>query len=528
MSRSTLSMAGRLSATALLAGLALIAPAAAQGDIPPSYTEFLSPFPSSSGFGQAVATDGTVIVARDVADLAIYARMLAWPNWELQATVTGSLGGIAVSEDRIAVGDPSASGHPAGAVRILHRSGTAWLDEAEIVPPDGLAGDGFGAVLALDGSTLAVGVAAHGPGGTVYVFERDSAGWQLAAQLVGATPGDAFGSAVSLAGCRLAVSIPGATVLGVDDAGAVAIHERQGGAWPEVARLDNPAADATSGFGAALDLDGQRLLVGAPHMDTDAGDEAGGAWVFVHGDAGWSLEALLAPPAPYVNPQAYAGFSVGLDGDRAVLGAPFSDWDFWHYPTVMCGVACGFERAPDGWHYGGVYGLAYDAESGDHVGWSVAAAMGITVLGKPAWGSMNSPSILVWGQPGGSVPGEIPPWLDFGYGLAGASGVPRLQGSGPLTAGSEGMLMLTDARPNALALAFLSAQALPTPFKGGTLVPLPALVAGPLLTDTDGVIQLRWDDLPGGFGAVLVQFAVADPGAPHGVALSHALAAVAQ
>lgn len=535
MSRSVASIPGRFTvAAALLASLPLVAPATAQGDIPPDSTEFVTPFAPSYGFGVVVDTDGTVIVARDAAHVAVYARMLAWPNWELQATVPlWSLPdihgethcGLAASEDRLALGETSAPGDPVGAVRILHRSGDAWLDEDLIVPPDGLAGDAFGAVLDLSGSTLAVGVAAHGAAGTVYLFTHAGGAWALAAELSGAAPGDGFGSAVSLSGDRLAVASPGATVLGVAGAGTVTIHEDQGGTWPEVARLDNPAADATSAFGGALDLDGERLLVGAAHMDTDAGPEAGGAWVFAQAAAGWSLEALLAPQAPYVQPQALAGWSVGLDADVALLGAPFSDWSF-PDPMAMCGVVCRFDRAPDGWHAGQLLAKPMDAGFGEHLGWSVANALGLSVAGEPAWGSGFAPAILVPNP--GDAPGDIPAWLDFGYGLAGVSGVPRLQGSGPLTIGSDVTLLLDNARPNALAMAFVSAQALPTPFKGGTLVPLPAFLAGPLATDPSGVILLRWNDLPAGFLAMLVQFAVADTAAPHGVALSHALAAVAQ
>jgi len=116
-------------------------------------------------------------------------------------------------------------------------------------------------------------------------------------------------------------------------------------------------------------------------------------------------------------------------------------------------------------------------------------------------------------------------WTDLGAGLAGVSGVPQLAGTGPLLPGTSGSLTLSSAAPSAPALLFVSAASTPVPFKGGTLVAFPTLLLVPLGTLPDGTLPLpfAWPlGVPDGI-AMWFQFAVGDPAAIAGVALSNAL-----
>jgi hypothetical protein len=121
------------------------------------------------------------------------------------------------------------------------------------------------------------------------------------------------------------------------------------------------------------------------------------------------------------------------------------------------------------------------------------------------------------------------PWTNLGSGLAGAGGVPALVGTGSLVPGTPGTLTLTGAAPSATALLFLSLSSTPTPFKGGTLVPVPAALTLPLVTSAGGGIPLSWTSWPGGLPpatSLFQQYAIADGGAPAGAALSNALKGV--
>lgn len=124
------------------------------------------------------------------------------------------------------------------------------------------------------------------------------------------------------------------------------------------------------------------------------------------------------------------------------------------------------------------------------------------------------------------VRGALPvTWINLGSALAGIAGPPVLKGSGTLAAGSSCSLALSQARPLATAMLFVAASSTPAPFKGGTLVPVPALLTLPLGTSAGGTIVLpfTWPaGIPSG-SSFYFQMAIADPAAVAGVALSNAL-----
>jgi hypothetical protein len=119
------------------------------------------------------------------------------------------------------------------------------------------------------------------------------------------------------------------------------------------------------------------------------------------------------------------------------------------------------------------------------------------------------------------------PWTNLGSGLAGISGIPQLNGSGELLAGTPGKIRLVDAAPSAPAALFISGSNTPTPFKGGTLLTVPVLLTLPLPTDPLGDILLPWTSWPAGLSGVSLyfQFGIQDVAAVKGVALSNALEA---
>jgi FG-GAP-like repeat len=120
-------------------------------------------------------------------------------------------------------------------------------------------------------------------------------------------------------------------------------------------------------------------------------------------------------------------------------------------------------------------------------------------------------------------------WTSVGQGLAGSVGVPKLFGSGTLAAGTPVSLELTSAAPLAPAWLIVGVSKLASPFKGGTLVPSPDAVLGPLVTDAAGELSLQgtWPaGVPAG-GATWLQAWVTDAAGPEGFAASHALRAVA-
>jgi len=125
------------------------------------------------------------------------------------------------------------------------------------------------------------------------------------------------------------------------------------------------------------------------------------------------------------------------------------------------------------------------------------------------------------------VNAEPVPWIDLGFALPGVSGAPHLHGTGTLQAGTTGSLQLSSAAPSAPALLFISTTVAATPFKGGTLMPLPFELALSVPTDALGECLVPWAAWPPGLSglSLFFQAAIQDTAAAKGVALSNALVA---
>jgi len=171
-------------------------------------------------------------------------------------------------------------------VRVF--SGEGWTEEAPIAP-EGMAGSVFGAALALDGATLAVGAPRAGGAGAVVLYERaGSGGFTERARLAGSGgPGLGFGATIALRGDEMLVSAPG----------AARIHRfvREQGEWRPAGELAMPGTDRSWGFGAALALGADLAVVGAPGADAARGRVAvfrrgpdgrfsAGAWISLAGE----------------------------------------------------------------------------------------------------------------------------------------------------------------------------------------------------------------------------------------------------
>ncbi len=122
------------------------------------------------------------------------------------------------------------------------------------------------------------------------------------------------------------------------------------------------------------------------------------------------------------------------------------------------------------------------------------------------------------------------PWEDLGNGLGGLTGLPALDATGWLAASSPLTLALTNARPGAAATLVVGFSAINAPFKGGVLVPAPALVLSGLPINGAGslILPALWPaGVPSGF-PLLFQYWIQDAAGTLGWAASNALGAVTQ
>jgi len=278
---------------------------------------------------------------------------------------------LALAGDRAWVGVPGADAQ-AGAVRVFHVDGEGWIEEAPLAPATPAAGARFGAALAFGAGRLAVGAPAD-PGhaaasGAVYLFESDGAGLAQAARLLPPQAGADFGAAVGVDGEWVAVGAPRARAAGVVT-GAVYLFRLDALDWKLMQCLELPTPQVDARFGAALELVGERLIVGAPGALAGLGD----ARVFDFADGAWLESEWLLPPYP--QPGAAFGSAVAIDGPRALVGAPLHDG-----AAADSGAAFLFEWPESPWGEG----WTPRDPAASHFGARVALAPTRALVGAPA------------------------------------------------------------------------------------------------------------------------------------------------
>ena len=183
---------------------------------------------------------------------------------------------------------------------------------------------------------------------------------------------DEFGAAVALDGERVLVGAPLDDHTARTDAGSAYVFERgPGGTWTQITRLS--AADRASSdfFGGSVALLGGRALVGADG-DDDQGSLSGSVYAFERDGAGtWLQTAKLHAP----DGAAFDIFGevLSLSGERLLIGAPG------HAGTA--GAAYLFERRADAsWHLAAELGAA-DAAANAFLGNAVVLAGERAVVG---------------------------------------------------------------------------------------------------------------------------------------------------
>lgn len=230
-----------------------------------------------------------------------------------------------------------------GSAFVFARGPGGWVEERELVASNGASGDRLGWSTRIEGDTAITG-APRKDGvafetGAVYVFERSGGLWVETAELsaIDAAERNWFGVSVDSDSGRAAIGAPGRFPVGGAVPGKAYVFVRSGAQWNQEVRLVSPDTAPEDGFGFSVALDGDTLVVGAP----GTANRRGAAYVYRRGASGWMLEASLldSPPAP----QAEFGHSVAIDGDTLVVGAP-------HRP-VEYGSASVFVRAGSSWQF---------------------------------------------------------------------------------------------------------------------------------------------------------------------------------
>jgi hypothetical protein len=147
---------------------------------------------------------------------------------------------------------------------------------------------------------------------------------------------DNFGYSVAIDGDRVVVGAPSNDVqtnsTTKNDQGSVYVFLRVNGSWSQQAILTASDGEASDYFGYSVAIQWDTIVVGAPYDDTGANTNQGSAYVFVRSGATWTNwieqpKLLASIPGASDN----FGYSVAIDaqtGGTIAVGAPYDDVTF--------------------------------------------------------------------------------------------------------------------------------------------------------------------------------------------------------
>jgi hypothetical protein len=196
---------------------------------------------------------------------------------------------VAIDSQTAVIGAPSdedPNGEEAGSTYIFSASDGEWSQQAKLIPDDGETGSKFGSWAAIDGETVVLGAVGDrdpngGGAGSAYVFS-DDVEWSQQAKL---TPddgnvGDRFGVTVAVNGQTAVIGAPEDEEPNDGGTGAAYVFSNSNREWSQQAKLTADDGDSGDRFGFSVAIDGETKVIGAPgdYYPNRNGD--GSAYIF--------------------------------------------------------------------------------------------------------------------------------------------------------------------------------------------------------------------------------------------------------
>ena len=224
---------------------------------------------------------------------------------------------------------------------------------------------GFGDGVVMAGDQILVAESRNSDGGVVYIYTRGAGGWVESGRLTAPEPAEAdgFGTAMAISGDRLLVTSYSPFPV---PRGAVHSFVREGSEWRRDGMIgaDGLPEGVMVGNAAVLSGDLAALSAGSPQ------GEDGRVLLFRNVNGAWVRQAELASPGA-----DGFGNALALSDDLLVVGASRAD--------SASGTAFVFERGADGWSMTGE--LESDGEPGGVFGSGLLIAGGrvLVAAGSP-------------------------------------------------------------------------------------------------------------------------------------------------
>lgn len=308
-----------------------------------SLSDFFGNSVSISGSAAIVGANGHAVGGNDDQGAA-YIYMNNGTSWVLQQKLTMPAGdaqaaaqfgySVAISGDTVIVGSPTqdnAANVDQGAAYVYVRSGTTWTFQQRLRQSDGAAGDNFGWSVAIDGDTAVVGAylddeSVYTNCGSAYAYLRTGTTWAEESRMVSSerTSNSQMGYSVGISGATIIIGARFAqSSTSSPDFGSAYIFTPAGGSpriWTQRSILTAPQRGAGDQFGFSVGVSGNTALVGARFDDVGSNADQGSAYIFSGSGNTWSFQRQLIANDGIANDEF--GNAVSINGDRLVVGAP--------------------------------------------------------------------------------------------------------------------------------------------------------------------------------------------------------------
>lgn len=253
-----------------------------------------------------------------------------------------------------------------GVVTILVATAPAQALEQKLVGSGGGSLDETGTSVAIDGNLAVVGAPGNALGkGAVYVFTRSGNTWAQSGKLTasdGATS-DRLGISVAIDGDTIVAGANGDDVGVNPEQGSVYTFASTGAtARTQTAKLTVSDGAGSDSLGTSVAIDGDVIVAGAPNDDPSTTNTNQGA-LYTFARTGSNRTETAKLTASDGAPSDALGFSVAVDGDTVVAGAPNND--------AAKGAAYTFASTGSPTRTQTAKLTASDAATGDRMAWSV-------------------------------------------------------------------------------------------------------------------------------------------------------------
>jgi len=338
---------------------------------------------------------------------------------------------VALEDDKAVVGAylDDAIGAASGSVYVFAQNGTTplglpnWTQQAKLTASDSTSGDFFGRSVGLSKDTIVAGAPGDNnvniDAGAAYIFVWDGSNWAEQAKLLSqdGLAENFFGAAVAIDDDTVVIGAPGQNE-GYLRSGFAYVFTRNGNTWSQVAKLT--ADDAAPGdfFGRSVALKGNTIIVGAPGKNTTQ-IGSGRVYIFKFDGTTWSQAAKLT--ATDAGSGDEFGDTVSISNNTILVGSPEND-----EAGQDAGAAYIFTEDNGTWHQE-VKLMAVDAMPGDEFGDAALISDNIVLIGAPGSNIENGDTGSAylfkrvgrnWILKGKLTPGDVQTDDFFGYALA--------------------------------------------------------------------------------------------------------------